>query len=643
MSHQSGTGRRRGTFALASVAALALAGLAGTTSYAAGGGPHGPTSPRASVPHLDRGFYDVRTTGARAQASLLRTAQRTAGRPTARTFRVAPVDQTVTDIDANTGTVRMRARLDGFLTGASTRAPGKIALGYVQANHSDLGLTPSDLDTFHLARDYRDITGAHHLYYTQRINGHPVIGNGLTATVTKAGHLLTVGGSPVSQAALRIAPVTSSSALPTARRRAGRGAGRDRTRHGPEPGRRDQRPVRRRPDRTPGVPGHRDVVGEPRHGRARREHRQGAAAPPAGQLREQHRPRLPLLPGRSRGWQAGEGELHQAPLAQRLRQDPERQQLPHLLRRERQQPGVAERGGAREERALLGLPAHALPPAVRQVVLRQAVALLVEPEQARTPGRPTAPRTPPRSSSSSTPGTTTCRRRRSASPRRRATSSGSTTASAARTATRSTRRPTTVPTPTTACPTAPTSTTPTWVRRPTAAARRCRCTCSTSRSRRTRAATRSPRPTWATRPTRSTTSTPTACPTDWSSTCRVAPRSVASRPARWARPGATGTPWTTWCDQHLQRDRAAEGRRPPLRLRRQGRRLRPHRADRLQGRPDHGRALQGRRHRSPRRLHLRRLRPRRRLPRGPRRRRDLGPDPVEPARRPRLATGPRRW
>jgi extracellular elastinolytic metalloproteinase len=217
MSHQSGTGRRRGTFALASVAALALAGLAGTTSYATGSGPHGPTSPRASVPHLDRGFYDVRTTGAQAQASLLRTARRTADRPTARTLRVAPVDQTVTDIDTNTGTVRMRARLDGFLTGASTRAPGKIALGYVQANHSDLGLTPSDLDTFHLARDYRDITGAHHLYFTQRINGHPVMGNGLTATVTKAGHLLTVGGSPVSQAALRIAPVTSSSALPTAR------------------------------------------------------------------------------------------------------------------------------------------------------------------------------------------------------------------------------------------------------------------------------------------------------------------------------------------------------------------------------------------------------------------------------------------
>ena len=218
MSHQSGTGRRRGTFALASVAALALAGLAGTTSYAAGsGGPHAPVSPRSSVPHLDRGFYDVRTTGARAQASLRRLAQRTADHPTARAFRLAPFDQTLTDLDPNTGTVRMRTRLDGFLTGASTKAPKTIALDYVRANLSGLHLTSSDVSTFHLARDYRDITGAHHLFFTQRIDGKPVMGNGLTATVNKAGHLLTVGGSPVSRAAVTVAPpVTSSSALPTA-------------------------------------------------------------------------------------------------------------------------------------------------------------------------------------------------------------------------------------------------------------------------------------------------------------------------------------------------------------------------------------------------------------------------------------------
>ena len=105
-----------------------------------------------------------------------------------------------------------------------------------------------------------------------------------------------------------------------------------------------------------------------------------------------------------------------------------------------------------------------------------------------------------------------------------------------------------------------------------------------------------------------------------------------------------GEAWSDWyamdylVAHDLQRDRAGQGRRPAVRLRRRGRRPRPHRADRLQGRPD-GAAVQRRRHRPPRRLHLRRLRQRRRRPRGPRRRRDLGADPVGPARRARLEAG----
>ena len=61
-----------------------------------------------------------------------------------------------------------------------------------------LGLIRADLNTFHLQRNYRDITGAHHLYFTQRIARQQVLSNGLTATVNKGGHLLTVGGSPIT-------------------------------------------------------------------------------------------------------------------------------------------------------------------------------------------------------------------------------------------------------------------------------------------------------------------------------------------------------------------------------------------------------------------------------------------------------------
>ena len=56
----------------------------------------------------------------------------------------------------------------------------------------------------------------------------------------------------------------------------------------------------------------------------------------------------------------------------------------------------------------------------------------------------------------------------------------------------------------------------------------------------------SPDATSATRRHASTTSTRTGSPTGSSSTPRQLDARRASRPARWARPGATGTPWTTW-------------------------------------------------------------------------------------------------
>ena len=121
MSHRFAPGRRRTTIALASIAALALAGLAGTTSYAAGNGAPSASSPRAAAPHDARGFYDVRTTVRRCSR---RPARRAPGREAARGPGVplAAPDQTVTDIDGNTGTVRMQTRLDGFLTGPSHRS-----------------------------------------------------------------------------------------------------------------------------------------------------------------------------------------------------------------------------------------------------------------------------------------------------------------------------------------------------------------------------------------------------------------------------------------------------------------------------------------------------------------------------------------
>ncbi len=215
MSHQSALGRGRTTVVVASIAAVALAGLAGSTSYAAGSGTPSTHAPRASVEHDARGYYDVRSSSQQARTASLRTAQRVAAKPQVRAFQRAAAGQTVTDIDGNTGTVRVRTRLDGYLTPRSKKTAVHITLGYVKAHLADLGLASGDLKTLHLARNYRDITGAHHLYFTQRIGGQQIIGDGLTATVNKAGHLLAVGGSPHSKATTTLAGPVSSAKLAT--------------------------------------------------------------------------------------------------------------------------------------------------------------------------------------------------------------------------------------------------------------------------------------------------------------------------------------------------------------------------------------------------------------------------------------------
>ena len=144
--------------------------------------------------------------------------------------------------------------------------------------------------------------------------------------------------------------------------------------------------------------------------------------------------------------------------------------------------------------------------------------------------------------------------------------------------------------------------------------------------------TRSCRPTAATRPTSSTTSTPTACPTGSSSTPTATRRWATSRPARWARPGATGTPWTSWPTQGSSGHRRAR-RGPGRRLRRHRPGPDPHPAAGLPGRLD-VRGAPARRARAPAATPTATSADHRPA-RGARRRRDLGRDALGPAQRAR--------
>ena len=198
--------RRRPALAVAAVASLAVSGLATGTSYAGGSGTAGTTpaatgSPRASGSDVAGDPY-VDVTEPTVPAP-------TTSRAT-RAFEASLPDRTVLDIGGTTGTVRFLANLDGSLTPGSPRSPRSIALGYVRDHSAALGLDPHDLTTFHLGRDYRDITGTHHLYFTQRVHGTTVARNGLTAAVDRSGRLLTLGGMPVSTAGdAKVPPATA--------------------------------------------------------------------------------------------------------------------------------------------------------------------------------------------------------------------------------------------------------------------------------------------------------------------------------------------------------------------------------------------------------------------------------------------------
>ena len=132
----------------------------------------------------------------------------------------------------------------------------------------------------------------------------------------------------------------------------------------------------------------------------------GPAADSPDPARAQHRPRLEVLPRSAARRAPGQGRLHPAPLARQARPHPQGQQLPHVHRRGRQQPGGEVRGGAPAER-----PAWSYRLTPFHLGFAKRSAATPGPARgtptSRSPGGSTGPRTRRRSSTSSTTGTTT--------------------------------------------------------------------------------------------------------------------------------------------------------------------------------------------------------------------------------------------
>ena len=101
------------------------------------------------------------------------------------------------DLDPTTSTVRSLADLSGALTGPSGGSRRDIALGYVRAHRTALGLTDADLGTLTAERSPTTPDGVTVVRWTQAVDGIPLFDNGLTVAIDRAGRVISVGGSPV--------------------------------------------------------------------------------------------------------------------------------------------------------------------------------------------------------------------------------------------------------------------------------------------------------------------------------------------------------------------------------------------------------------------------------------------------------------
>jgi extracellular elastinolytic metalloproteinase len=126
------------------------------------------------------------------------------------------------DSDPVTGTPRILARLDGFLTPPSSEDAETIALGYVRDNLDAFGLAARDLGSLRMTSRRRGTDGTVHLSWEQRSGGLPNVDGGLHAAVTAEGRLLNVRGGVVpdlerdAPAPLVSAPTAYATALPGA-------------------------------------------------------------------------------------------------------------------------------------------------------------------------------------------------------------------------------------------------------------------------------------------------------------------------------------------------------------------------------------------------------------------------------------------
>ena len=100
----------------------------------------------------------------------------------------------VIELDRETRTPRVVARLDGFLSGRDDRAARTIVLNYLRQHDDLFQASPQQLAGLRLVRRYRARGRLIHLEFAQTYRGVPVLGSGITANLMSDGRIVNVTG-----------------------------------------------------------------------------------------------------------------------------------------------------------------------------------------------------------------------------------------------------------------------------------------------------------------------------------------------------------------------------------------------------------------------------------------------------------------
>jgi len=169
-----------------------------TAGTATGAAPR--TAHPAAAHHDKVADYDARQSGSTLQGTSLRRL-RTVAHPERGVVRLRQHlgDQGIVSVDPLTGTPRLVAKVNGYLTGRSARPATRVAMTYVRHHPAVFNLSHHALASLTLRRAVTDSAGMRNLSYVQKVRGIPVFGNGLRAHVTRAGRLMQVDGAPLSR------------------------------------------------------------------------------------------------------------------------------------------------------------------------------------------------------------------------------------------------------------------------------------------------------------------------------------------------------------------------------------------------------------------------------------------------------------